>query len=138
MHYKFLKIGFSLGRCIRDLVNGKVEINQVVVIICRTRVANEDQLRACIKAYQQRDGYLQGMPWDDCWNVAKQLWDRYLLFQPRLSGARKVSVPEEYVWLNLIPEAHENDPVTRHALNKYLVALKLIETGDQPETIVRY
>jgi hypothetical protein len=138
MPYRFFKIGFSLGRCLRDLVNGKVHIDQVVVIVCRTRITNEEQLRACIKAYHRRDGYLVGLEWDKCWPTAKQLWDRCLLFQPRLSGARALVVPEDYVWMNLIPEAHERDPVTSYALNKYLVALKLIEPGEQNEAIIKY
>jgi hypothetical protein len=138
MQHKFLKIGFSFGRCVRDLVNGRVDIDQVVVIICRTRITNEEQLRGCIKAYHERGSYLEGLDYEKCFRVAKQLWDRSLLFQPRLSGSRKVSVPDEYVWLNLIPEAHEHDPITKHALNKYLVAMKLIEPGGQNETVIRY
>ena len=39
-----MKIGFSLGRCVRDIVKGSVDINDVAFIIAATSIHDEPQL----------------------------------------------------------------------------------------------
>ena len=39
-----MKVGFSLGRCIRDIVNNVVDIEDVIVIIAGTKFETQEQL----------------------------------------------------------------------------------------------
>jgi len=138
MMYKFMKVGFSLGRCIRDIVTGKVDIDMVVVIVCRTRILTKVMLKDVLEDYAFDDNYLKGLDVDECMRVAEILWDSGRLHQPGLKGSFVRKVPEKYVWLSLIPDTYEDDPVVAYSLGKYLMALRLIDSLDQPELIVRY
>jgi hypothetical protein len=39
-----MKIGFSLGRCISDIVNGEVALDDVAFVIAATNIHEEVQL----------------------------------------------------------------------------------------------
>ena len=57
-----MKIGFSLGRCVRDIVSGNVDINDVAFIIAATNIDSEEQLKHVIEDYMYRgDDYLYGL-----------------------------------------------------------------------------
>ncbi len=123
---EFLKIGFSLGRCVRDIVTGKVDAEQVVVIIARTRIETTKQLDFVIYDYAFKPGYLEGLDIGQCQQVAQMLWSTGRLHQPRVVGNLVSKVPEEYVWMNLIPHFHAEDPVVAYALRNYIMTVKLV------------
>ena len=50
-----MKIGFSLGRCVRDIVRGDVHIDDVAFIIAATSIHDEEQLTGVIENYMYRD-----------------------------------------------------------------------------------
>src|ERR1700760_2497323 len=83
---QLLKIGFSFGRCIRDIVNGKVDLDNVVIIISRTAIETSKELESVIDDYLCRKDYLYGLSRGKCFAVADEILDRNLLFQPRLKG----------------------------------------------------
>ena len=39
-----MKIGFSLGRCVRDIVNGEVDIDDVAFLITATNIKTPEQV----------------------------------------------------------------------------------------------
>jgi len=39
-----MKIGFSLGRCVRDIVNGDIGLDEVAFIITATSISSVEQL----------------------------------------------------------------------------------------------
>ena len=53
-----MKIGFSLGRCIRDIVMGKISEDEVAFVITSTCIREIDQLAPVIIDYMSRDDYL--------------------------------------------------------------------------------
>jgi len=100
-----MKIGFSLGRCVRDIVIGKVDIKEVVVIIAQTRIMNVDDLNAVIDGYLERTGYLKGLDAEKCHAAADWLWNSCRIHQPRRlapSYSYGVSVPDTQVWKDVV------------------------------------
>ena len=43
-----MKIGFSFGRCIRDIVNGEINIDDVAFLITATRIRDESHRLASL------------------------------------------------------------------------------------------
>ena len=46
-----MKIGFSFGRCIRDIVNGEVGYDDVAWIISGTALRDAETVKFCIQDY---------------------------------------------------------------------------------------
>ena len=61
-----MKVGFSLGRCIRDIVNDIVTYDDVAFIISGTALRDEDAIKACVEQYMWRNDYLSGLDQDQC------------------------------------------------------------------------
>jgi hypothetical protein len=97
-----MKIGFSLGRCVRDIVNGEVNIDDVVVVITQTMCHTSLQLHKVIEQYLTRTGYLKGLDVNECHYVARRLWDQGKIHQPRCLGADVKGVPEQSIWRDLV------------------------------------
>lgn len=124
-----MKVGFSLGRCIRDIVNGAVDINDVVVIVAGTMLKNKEELELCLKHYVDRNDYLLGLDYDLCWEVAIELWDSGRIHQPRKLGFYRSQVPENYVWADLYSSAHSNDMIDT-AWKEYRTMISLIAENE--------
>lgn len=120
-----MKIGFSLGRCVRDIVNGKVEFDDVLVIISRTRCKNIETLETVIREYQLEPSYLRGLDPDQCQTVARRLWDEARIHQPRMSGVNTGYIPEDYVWMDVVPTATELSENIADAWKAYRTMLVL-------------
>jgi hypothetical protein len=56
-----MKVGFSFGRCLRDIVIGKVDIEDVLVIICRTYMSNSEDLAFVVESYSNDQRRLFGL-----------------------------------------------------------------------------
>ena len=125
-----MKVGFSLGRCIRDIVNETVEYNDVVVIVAGTRFETEEQLANIVNEYMYRDTYLYGLDEDKCQAVAKMLFQGGKIHQPRNYGIYRNMMPEDAVWADLIPTGGHTDPMVQEAWRAYRGMLGL--TGNVP------
>jgi len=84
-----MKIGFSLGRCVRDIVNGDVGIDDVAFLITATYIKSPEQLDNVINTYLFEPGYLIGLDGHRCLEVARQLWDSNRIIQPRAQGMHR-------------------------------------------------
>ncbi len=114
-----MKIGFSYSRCVRDIVDGAVNIDDVLVIISRTDFDpnNDEQWASIWAGYtgQTRDfgrGLINrewvGTKSEDeqrYRNISIQLWDEGKLHQPRKFGAYPRRTP--YIWVDTGPIGHE-------------------------------
>jgi hypothetical protein len=125
-----MKVGFSLGRCIRDIVNETVDYNDVVVIVAGTRFETEEQLTNIVNEYMYRDTYLYGLDEDKCQAVAKMLLQGGKIHQPRNYGIYRNMMPEDAVWADLIPTGGHTDPMVQEAWQAYRGMLGL--TGNAP------
>lgn len=126
-----MKLGTSLSRCVRDIFEGKVNINDVVVIVARTDFDPEDDKHwtGIWKGYagDGSSGSLHSMPeWygyaeheqkfrDICVNLKK----RGKLHQPRQFGAWPQRMSEYWYDLVLTAETHQNDPAAEKAWRNY-------------------
>jgi hypothetical protein len=109
-----MKIGFSYSRCVRDIVEGNVDIDNVLVIITRTdfdpRI--DEQWTSIWKGYRMRSGF-SNPEWMDYpaedetkfRNISIELWESGKLHQPRKFGAHPRRSP--YVWVDTGPIGHE-------------------------------
>jgi hypothetical protein len=125
-----MKIGFSFGRCIRDIVNGDVDLKDVAFIITATNMRDPEHLANVIKVYMGERNYLLGLDYDRCLEVASQLWETNRIIQPRAQGLQRHAQPENSVWVDMFPtELSENEAV-KHAWNAYRFMLHMVENVD--------
>jgi hypothetical protein len=123
-----MKVGLSLSRCLKDIYTGKVEENDVLVIISRTDVNphNDEHWK------QLWDGYFYGGGWSETeWSSLKEsdeehmrrllceMYDDGKFHQPRQFGAHPARMP--YYWLEcVVPEDElSSNPTALHAWEKY-------------------
>ena len=113
-----MKIGFSYSRCVRDIVEGNVDIDDVLVIISRTDFdPNDDEQwggiwtgygggKTFVSPYSNPEWI--DYPAEDevrFRDVSIELWELGKLHQPRQFGAHPRRSP--YVWVDTGPIGHE-------------------------------
>ncbi len=131
-----MKIGFSLGRCVRDIVQGKVSEDDVAFIIGATCIREKEQLDPVIEDYLFRDEYLYGLDEAECKRVAHSLWDSNKLIQPRCEGMHRHKQPASSIWVDIFPtELSENESVKR-AWDAYRFMIHMVENVDTEATEV--
>jgi hypothetical protein len=109
-----MKIGLSYSRCVRDIVDGVVDINDVLVLITRTDFDphNDKQWQEIWQGYHQRDGW-SNPEWshytnedqDLFRNISIELYDTGKMHQPRKFGAHPSRRPE--IWLEAVLPSSE-------------------------------
>ena len=125
-----MKVGLSYSRCIRDIVEARVEYDDVLVIIARTNFDpyNDDQWDNIWNGY--RYGGMSNPEWEGAEpnatdeeaskiyrNVTKQLYDGGKLHQPRQFGAHPRRLP--YYWLDCMVPKDEMTPAQQKAWDNY-------------------
>ncbi len=131
-----MKIGFSLGRCVRDIVMGKVSEDEVAFIITATCIREIEQLAPVIEDYMYREDYLEGLNEEECQRVAQSLWNNNKLIQPRREGIHRHKQPANSVWVDMFPtELSENEAVKK-AWDAYRFMLHMTENVDTESTEV--
>ena len=131
-----MKIGFSFGRCIRDIVNGDVSINDVAFIITATNMHDREQMSNVIKVYMGESHYLLGLDYEKCLSVALKLWDSNRLLQPRRQGIHRHAQPENSVWVDMFPTALSDKESVKKAWEQYRFMLHMVENVDNEATEV--
>jgi hypothetical protein len=123
-----MKIGLSYSRCVRDIIDGVVNIDDVLVIISRTDFDPHDdnQWRNIWEGYHIRGGW-SSPEWgnylpedeDKFRSVSIELWEQGKLHQPRKFGAYPQRRPE--IWLEaVLPSSElENNPAAKMAWEKF-------------------
>ncbi len=125
-----MKIGLSYSRCVRDIVDGVVDINDVLVLITRTDFnPNVD-----IEWQSIWEGYGGGQHLGSIWSnpewagyddeakfreVSVELYNSGKMHQPRQFGAHPSRRPE--IWLEtVLPSSElEKNPVAKAAWEKF-------------------
>jgi hypothetical protein len=111
-----MKIGLSYSRCVRDIVDGTVDIDDVLLVIARTDFdpRNDDQWNSIWVGYHDSYG-LSNPEWrnyppedeDRFRSVSIELWESGRLHQPRQFGAHPQRMP--YYWLETTLPSDELD-----------------------------
>ena len=127
-----MKIGFSLGRCVRDIVKGNVHIDDVAFIIAATSIHDEPQLKDVIEQYMYRDDdYLYGLDEAKCQEVALELWKTNKILQPRRQGMHRHRQPENAVWVDMFPTIASENHSVKTAWDAYRFMIHMVENVDQ-------
>ncbi len=147
-----MKIGLSYSRCVRDIVEGKVDIADVLIIIARTDFdpRDDEQWKGIWQGYAGGSnpgsmvrGFFSGSnpEWhgyddedEDLFrSVSIELWESGKLHQPRQFGSHPRRMP--YYWLETFLPDNELDqnPAAKLAFEKFqmiagLVGAKPLET----------
>jgi hypothetical protein len=129
-----MKIGLSYSRCVRDIVDGKVDIEDVLILITRTDFDphNDTQWSSIWTGYG--GGQTFGSPYSNPeWidypaedehkfrEVTIDLYDSGKMHQPRKFGARPARRAE--IWLDaVLPSSElERNPAAKHAWDQFQV-----------------
>lgn len=132
-----MKIGLSYSRCVRDIVEGKVDIQDVLVIVARTDFDphNDQQWKGIWEGYaggSNRGSMIRmfsgsNPEWgsysdedeDRFRTVSCDLYDMGKLHQPRQFGAHPRRLP--YYWLETIVsnEELESSPAVKDAWEQF-------------------
>lgn len=125
-----MKIGLSLSRCVRDIVEARVLYEDVLCIIARTDFDphNDKHWNAIWEGY--RYGGMSNPEWADAEpnstneeasaiyrNVAIRLYDGGKVHQPRQFGAHPARMP--YYWLDCVVSPEEHTPAQQKAWDNY-------------------
>ena len=125
-----MKIGFSLGRCIRDIVKGEVYLADVAFVIAATNIHSEEQLAQVVDSYLYRDDYLYMLDEAECQRVALELWNSNRILQPRRQGMHRHKQPENSVWVDMFPTVNSNSEAVKKAWDAYRFMLHMVENVD--------
>ena len=127
-----MKIGLSYSRCVRDIVDGKVDIEDVLILITRTDFDPHDdkQWTSIWEGYGGGQNYSSpysnpewvGYPSEDedkFRSVSIELWETGKLHQPRKFGAHPKRRHE--IWLEtVLPSSElESNPAAKSAWDKF-------------------
>jgi hypothetical protein len=123
-----MKIGFSFGRCLRDIVNGEVAFEDVLCIIARTRMETEEHVLEVVEAYMHRYGYLLGLDQTKCEEIGVRLFNAGKILEPRANRINPMSVPADYLWMDLFPTIpNAASDAVRNAWDAYRMLIMLTE-----------
>jgi len=138
-----MKIGLSYSRCIRDIVDGKVDIADVLVLITRTDFDphDDEQWTGIWKGYaggsapQTMRGIFGGSnpEWygttdedeDRYRSVSIELWETGRLHQPRKFGAHPRRLPYHWLESSLPSEELDKFPAVKKAWEQFQVVAGL-------------
>ena len=137
-----MKIGLSYSRCVRDIVDGKVDIDDVLVLITRTDFDPHDntQWSDIWHGYHGRS-MMSNPEWsqypdedeDKFRSVSIELWETGKLHQPRKFGAHPQRRPE--IWLEsvLVQGDLDDNPAAKKAWEKFqtIAGLSSVELDDK-------
>ena len=137
-----MKIGLSYSRCVRDIVDGVVDIDDVLVIISRTNFDPHDDIQWAEIWGGYHDSYgLSNPEWrnyppedeDRFRSVSIELWESGKLHQPRQFGAHPARRPE--IWLETVLPSSElaKNPAAKNAWEKFqtVAGLTNVELDDK-------
>lgn len=129
-----MRIGLSYSRCVRDIVEGKVDIADILVIIARTDFDphDDDQWKGIWAGYTAGNGF-SAREWanyededeDRFRSVSIELHESGKLHQPRQFGAHPSRLP--YYWLeaSLPTEELESNPAVKKAWEQFQIVAGL-------------
>lgn len=124
-----MKIGFSFGRCISDINTGLIAIEDVIVIIARTRIEDVTKIDGVVDYYIDSH-YIKGDR-NNALEIAKTLWYTGKIHQPRLVTPVITNIGNEHHWMDVSPTTDNQDPNVLDAWRKYQLMLRLA-SEEQP------
>ena len=128
-----MKIGFSFGRCIRDIVNGEVDYDDVAWIISGTAIRDSSAAMSVIDDYMHRPDYLWGLDEKKCFEIGMKLYEEGKVLQPRLQGVHRHMIPEGALWADMFPTNMSNNQAAKSSWDAYRLMIHM--TTQVPEDV---
>jgi hypothetical protein len=130
------KIGLSFSRCVLDIVEGQVDIEDVLVVVSRTDFDPRDDKQWAGIWSGYCHGGMSHAEWGDYdfynaedeakfRNVSTELWNQGKLHQPRKFGAHPARRSEFWLETCLPSEELERNPAAKIAWDKFQVVAGL-------------
>lgn len=128
-----MRVGLSFSRCVRDIVDCTVDIDDVLIVIARTDFDphNDTQWKSIWEGYRWNNPEWAGYPDEDedrFRSVAIELWESGKFHQPRKFGAFPQRRPEFWLETVLVSEEIETNPAVKAAWNNFQVVAGLTNT----------
>jgi hypothetical protein len=134
-----MKIGLSFSRCVRDIVEKRVNIDDVLVIVARTDFdpTVEEHWQAIWRGYNGHNPFSNpewdGLDHDQTKEVVLDIWNRGLLHQPRRFGAHPSRRSEFWLEAVLPSEELERNPAAKRAWDQFQVVAGLTNVSIDKE-----
>lgn len=134
-----MKIGLSYSRCVRDIVDGRVDMDDVLIVIARTDFDPHDdhQWAGIWRGYNGGSFMNMNREWSQYGSedeqrfrdVSCELYDSGKMHQPRQFGAHPRRLP--YYWLEavVVDEELESRPAVKDAWDQFQVISGLSNTS---------
>ena len=123
--------GHSLSRCVRDIVNGHVNIDDIAIIIARTLIEDiETEFEDLWRGYSCSGNHWYGLDRDTVMKVVFELFASNLVYQPRTQQiitrypARYGTVWTMAIEYDAISSQIEN-PTVRSSWEEFLTVVSL-------------
>lgn len=129
-----MKVGLSYSRCVRDIIDGKVDYDDVLVIIARTNFDphNDEEWQSIWEGYNGFSPF-NHPEWSSYTaedeerfrHLSCLLYDEGKLHQPRKFGSH--SSRRQEIWLEtILPDSElESKPAVKEAWDKFRVLAEL-------------
>jgi hypothetical protein len=124
-------IGTSLGKCVKDILDGTVKEDEVLVIVTNTMCPTLDRLIDVIKEYYY---YPPTRAYDmtehslaDAQIVAQRLYEHGKLHQPRCFADVYRAHTLKDTWYDIVPTPSSHNPSVVDAYSKYRMLATLAE-----------
>jgi len=125
-------IGTSLGRCLRSLLLDEVSVDDVLLIITRTKAKDLEQFLFVVKEYYEDSNSssrrpeeydLAVKPWHEVEELATQLYQGGKIHQPRnfASLGSQFIHPDlsQDIWIEVSPKSRNTTPAVVQAYEHY-------------------
>jgi hypothetical protein len=125
-----MKIGTSLGKCVRSILAGEVKEEDVLFIVTNTMAPKLDQLMDVIEEYyySYRGAYdMSGYELDDAKAIATRLMESGKLHQPRCVGPSVFGNAHSLhdTWYDIMPSPVTDSESVQEAWNHYTMIRSL-------------
>lgn len=129
-----MKVGLSYSRCVKDIFEGKVKYEEVLVLITRTdfHPKNDDHWDNIWRGYTRYNG-LMASEWQDYVDKEEEfrsltirLYNDGKLHQPRQFGAYPLRTADYWYDLILTEEKHKTNKAAAKAFENYKMITGLI------------
>lgn len=125
-----MRIGFSLGLCVRDIYDEKISLDDAAFVITSTAIRDRENLRYLVDEYLTEPEYLQGRDFDRCLEITERLWDTNRLLQPRRQGLHWHLQPKDSAWVDIFPTNLSDNDAVKRAWDNYRVMIHMTENVD--------
>lgn len=117
-------IGFSISKCIADIMEGKVDKDEVLLIIGRTDF-NMNNIDRLLEEYCSLRG-----PWYDYDRLKLKgllvtFWYEGKIHQPRQYGTQPPAMPRAKVWAQIIYDQNDMPKAAQEAWDRFIVIASL-------------